>query len=115
VRDQDFAWRLEQLACPERAQASRTGRQNGSSSNPIAPTILRFFQVSEFNLGPWQGNVQFSVAGAPVRGNIAESSICRPFRCGWLAQTEALTRTKISRAKIWLGPSLPDPGEERFL
>src|SRR5262249_47328718 len=49
-RDQDFAWRLEQLACPERAKASRTGRQNGSSSNPIAPTILRVFQVSELNL-----------------------------------------------------------------
>jgi hypothetical protein len=35
---------------------------------------------------------QFLVAGRLVRGNIAESSSFRPFRCGWLAQTEALTK-----------------------
>jgi hypothetical protein len=45
--------------------------------------------------------LQFSLAEGLVRGNIAESSGCRPFRSGWLAQTKALTKQqKISRTKI---------------
>jgi hypothetical protein len=41
---------------------------------------------------------RFLVAQALVRDNITESSGCRPFRCGWLAQTKALTKQKkISR------------------
>jgi len=38
--------------------------------------------------------LQFSLADGLVRGNIAESSGCRPFRCGWLAQTKALTNNR---------------------
>jgi hypothetical protein len=51
----------------------------------------------------------FSVAQAPVRGNIAESSILPPVpaRLG-SRRLKALTKTKISRTKIWLGPALPD-------
>jgi len=37
--------------------------------------------------------LQFSLADGLVRGNIAESSGCRPFRSGWLAQTKSADKT----------------------
>jgi hypothetical protein len=60
------------------------------------------FTVSKFNLDLGKAGMRdFSIAGTLIRGNIAESSPCRPLPGGWPAQTEALTKIeKISRQKL---------------
>src|SRR5260370_36794488 len=50
----------------------------------------------------------FLVAQALVRGNIAESSSCRPFRCGWLAQTKGADKTE-DFSTNWAGADATRP------
>src|SRR5207302_66886 len=70
-------------ACGGQDFASGLGRPlSGSSSNPIAPTTLRF-RISEFSVGTARVEIyKFLLARRHVRGNISLSSVCRPFRCG---------------------------------
>jgi hypothetical protein len=64
-----------------------------------------------------RGMLQFSLAEDLVRDNIAESSGCRPFRCGWLAQTKALTNDRRFHDQNLAGPTyqiLVHMAHERF-